>query len=99
MTALNVSLIIDTFSFAVMLVAILLCFIRMVKGPSLPDQVVALDLTVNIVISAIAIFAILNHLPVLIDVIIALALIIFLGTVSFAQLIEWRVIKQEKKHD
>ena len=69
--------------------AMILCFIRMMKGPTLPDRVVALDLLANILISAIILYSMMRHQPVYIDVVIALALIIFLGTVAFAKLIDW----------
>jgi multicomponent Na+:H+ antiporter subunit F len=71
-------------------IAIVVCFIRLLHGPSLPDRVVALDLLANLFISATVLYSIINNNSVYIDVVIALALIIFLGTVAFAQLIEAR---------
>ncbi len=73
--------------FMLLCVAIAVCFLRLMLGPSLPDRVVALDLLANILISVIVIYSIITQQPVYIDVVIALALIIFLGTVAFAQLI------------
>ena len=78
------------FSLSLVMLSVLICFIRMIIGPVLPDRVVALDLTANILISFIAIFSVLTNQPVYIDVVIALALIIFLSTVAFAKLIAWQ---------
>lgn len=75
--------------FIMLSIAMLFCFIRLIKGPSLSDRVVALDLLASLLISTIVIFSILTHESVYIDVVIALALIIFLGTVAFAKLISW----------
>lgn len=72
---------------AFVMLSILFCFLRMVFGPTFADRVVALDLTMNVLISIIALYGIISAQPVFLDVVIALALIIFLSTVSFAQFI------------
>jgi multicomponent Na+:H+ antiporter subunit F len=71
-------------------VAIVLAFVRFVRGPSLPDRVVALDLIATLGIGVIAVYAIATDQPVFLDVAIVLALISFLGTVAFAYYIERR---------
>ncbi len=76
------------FSIGLVILSLITSFVRMSLGPSLPDRVVALDLSVNMIISFIAIYSITAEQPIYMDVVIALALIIFLGTVAFAQLIE-----------
>lgn len=78
------------------MIASVLGFIRMFIGPVLPDRVVALDLTANLLISFIAIYSVITNQSVYIDVVIALALIVFLTTVAFANLIEWQSSKQTK---
>jgi len=69
-------------------VAILLAAVRLIRGPSLPDRVVALDLISILVAGTIAIYAIASGQPVFLDVATILALIGFLGTVAFARYIE-----------
>jgi len=76
--------------FAILCIAIVLCSIRLLIGPSIPDRVVALDLLAVLLIATISVFCILVGQPIYIDVVIALALVIFLGTVAFAQLLGWR---------
>ncbi len=68
-----------------------LAFIRLVRGPSLPDRVVAIDLVVALAIGIIASYAILFNQPAFLDVAIIIALISFLGTIAFAYYIERRV--------
>lgn len=59
-------------------------FVRLVRGPSLPDRVVAFDLLSTVVIGMLAAYAVAMDLPVFLDVTIVLALLSFLGTVGFA---------------
>jgi multicomponent Na+:H+ antiporter subunit F len=68
--------------------AMLLTFVRLAKGPSLPDRVVALDLLAVLAMGMAAVYAIAMNQPVFLDVAIVLALISFLGTVAFAYYIE-----------
>jgi multicomponent Na+:H+ antiporter subunit F len=72
-------------------VAVILAFVRLVRGPSLPDRVVALDLMSTLGIGIIAAYAIATEQPVFLDVASVLALITFLGTVAFAYYLERRV--------
>lgn len=84
------------FSLSIVMLSVVICFIRMIIGPVLPDRVVALDLTANLLISFIAIYSVITNQPVYIDVVIALALIVFLTTVAFANLIAWQSSIQKK---
>jgi multicomponent Na+:H+ antiporter subunit F len=70
--------------------ALLLTFARLVRGPTLPDRVIALDLLAAIIVGFTAVYAIETEQPVFLDAAIVIALIIFLGTVAFAQYIERR---------
>lgn len=74
----------------VLIVALALAFVRLVRGPSLPDRVVTLDLIGTIVVGIIAVYAVATDQPVFIDAAIVLALIVFLGTVAFARYTEQR---------
>lgn len=70
--------------------AIVLAFIRLLAGPSLPDRVVALDLITTIGIGIIAAYGIGAEQPVFLDVAIVVALISFVGTIAFAAYVERR---------
>lgn len=76
-----------------LILAQLLAFIRLVRGPSLPDRVVALDLIGTTAAGIIAVYAIANQQPVYIDVAIVMALVIFLGTIAFARFVEKRITR------
>lgn len=70
---------------------VLLAFVRLWRGPSLPDRVVALDLIASLSICIIAVYGMGTAQPVLLDVAIVLALLSFLGTIAFARYLERRV--------
>lgn len=74
----------------VLSLALLLTFARLLRGPSLPDRVIALDMTATLSIGVVAVYALVTSQPVLLDVTIFLALLVFLGTVGFAYYIEHR---------
>ena len=69
-------------------VALLLAFVRLARGPSLPDRVVALDLVSILAAAIAATYAVAAAQAVFLDVAIVLALISFLGTVAFARYVE-----------
>ena len=73
-----------------LMVTVALAFIRLRKGPSLPDRVVALDLLTTVGIAVVAVYAIVEDQPVLLDVATVLALISFLGTIAFAYFVDLR---------
>lgn len=63
---------------------LLITFVRVVLGPSLPDRVVALDLMATFIIAISAAYAVTSGEPSYLDAAVVLALITFLGTVAFA---------------
>ena len=60
---------------------------RVIKGPTLPDRIVALDMLVAIAIGFIAVIAIKTGFNLYIDIAIALGLVGFLATVAFARFV------------
>ena len=60
---------------------------RIVKGPTLPDRILGLDMLVAIAIGFIAVIGIKTGYTLYVDVAIALGLVGFLATVAFARFI------------
>lgn len=77
----------------VLSLSVVLIFVRFVKGPSLSDRVIALDLLITTGIGIIALYSIINNKPTFLDIAMILALIAFLGTVAFSYYME----RREKK--
>ncbi len=80
-------------------IALLLGFVRLFLGPSLPDRVLALDLITMIGIGIIALYAIATDRSVLLDVAIALGLILFLATVAFATFFERSTLARRRRRE
>jgi multicomponent Na+:H+ antiporter subunit F len=78
---------ITTLIFALLTVAMFLAFFRLLRGPSLPDRVVALDLMATLAVGFIAMYAVAAEQAIFLDVAALLALIAFLATVAFAHYI------------
>lgn len=71
-----------------LILAMFMAFVRLVRGPSLPARVVALDMMGALAVGIIAVYAVTTGQPIFLDVAIVLALIGFLGTVAFAYFVE-----------
>ncbi|AGP35945.1 MULTISPECIES: monovalent cation/H+ antiporter complex subunit F [Sorangium] len=69
---------------AVVTVAFVVAFIRLLLGPSLPDRVVAMDLMATVGSGGIALYAMVTDQGILLDAVMVLSLIFFLGTIAFA---------------
>jgi multicomponent Na+:H+ antiporter subunit F len=61
---------------------------RVIKGPSVPDRVIALDgLGINLV-AIIGILSIILRTSVFLDIILLIGVLAFIGTVAFAKYLE-----------
>ncbi len=69
-------------------VALLLAFVRLVKGPTLPDRIVAMDLFGVLVVGVIVVLGGSSGVPATLDAAIVIALVGFLGTVAYASYVE-----------
>lgn len=68
--------------------AMVIAFVRLAKGPSVPDRVVSLDTITVLAVAFSGLFAIASGEAAFLDVAIALALVAFLATVAFARFAE-----------
>ena len=69
-------------------VALLVAFIRLVKGPTLPDRIVAMDLFGVLVVGVIVVLAGSSGVRATLDAAIVIALVGFLSTVAYATYVE-----------
>ena len=81
-------------TFGLLLVGMFCAFVRMVRGPSLADRVVALDMLTLLMVAFAGVYVVATGKSAFLDVAIALALIGFLGTVAFA-----RYAERSVRHD
>ncbi|MCM8570944.1 cation:proton antiporter [Gramella jeungdoensis] len=74
----------------VLVIAAVLIFWRFIKGPSIADKVIALDLLITTGIGIIAVYSIIYNHSTLMDTALILALIAFLSTVALSYYLEKR---------
>lgn len=67
-----------------------LCLLRLVRGPSLADRIVALDALLILIVTGIAVDAARTGEGTYLDVLVVAALLGFVGTVNVARFIERR---------
>ncbi|MEQ8479627.1 MAG: cation:proton antiporter [Hoeflea sp.] len=72
---------------AILCLAFLVTIFRIVRGPTLPDRILGLDMLVAIAIGFIAVVGIKTGYTLYVDVAIALGLVGFLATVAFARFV------------
>ena len=69
-------------------VALIVAFVRLVKGPTLPDRIVAMDLLGVLVVGLIVVLAGWSGVRATLDAAIVIALVGFLSTVAYATYVE-----------
>ena len=67
--------------------AALLTVVRIIRGPTVLNRIVALDVLVSIIISALGLEAAYNEHTTTVPIMVALALIGFVGSVSVARFV------------
>ena len=77
-------------AFALLLLAVVGAFVRVVRGPALADRVIALDLLSVALVAFAGVYAAQSGEIAFLDVSLALALVAFFTTVVFARYIEQR---------
>lgn len=65
--------------------SIILAFVRLALGPSLPDRIIALDMMTVSITAFCALFAISRNDATFLDIVIVLALVGFIATVAMAR--------------
>lgn len=71
-------------------ISLLIALYRLVRGPTLPDRILAMDLLSFLVIAYIAVLVVRTENVAFLDAGSALALITFVSTVAFARYIDGR---------
>jgi multicomponent Na+:H+ antiporter subunit F len=79
-------------AFVALIMSFLLTVVRLVRGPSVADRVVALDSLFILGMAFIAVYVIATGRDVYLDIAIALGLVGFLATVAYARFVfqRWR---------
>jgi multicomponent Na+:H+ antiporter subunit F len=71
-----------------------LCLYRIVRGPSIPDRMVAIDILGILVVGICALLAVITDKHFLIDIGIAWIILSFIGTLTLAKYLEGRKLNE-----
>lgn len=77
-------------------ITIIVALFRIIRGPSMPDRVVALDMIGVTLLSMIAIVSILLKTKAFLEVILILGILSFIGTIAFSKYLERGEIIERK---
>lgn len=83
-------------SFILVMLSLAVAFVRLARGPSLADRVVALDMMTVSIIAVCGVAAVATGVYALLDVALVLALVGFLATVALARFAERREDRQRE---
>ncbi|NHN33228.1 Na(+)/H(+) antiporter subunit F1 [Paenibacillus agricola] len=86
-------------SLGILSLAIIGCMYRLLKGPSIPDRIAALDTIGVLLLSMIAIISILLKTFAYFDIILVIGILTFIGTTAFARYIERGVVIESGDDD
>lgn len=75
-------------AYLILSLALAFGFARLVRGPSLPDRVVALELVASLTVGFIAVYVLASGRTAFLDVAMVLALTAFLAAIAFARYLE-----------
>lgn len=67
--------------------SLILTLVRVLRGPTVADRVVALDLATTLIVGIIALDAIVTHQHLFLRIAVVITIVSFLGTVAFANFI------------
>lgn len=67
---------------------IILCLLRMLKGPTAPDRAVALDTALTVTTATLVLFGFIFGRYILLDISLVYAVLAFIGSVLIARFLE-----------
>ncbi len=73
---------------SIMTAGILLCLLRLLKGPTAPDRAAAMDTACTVTTALLVLLALFFGRPVYLDVALVYALLMFMGQVAIARYLE-----------
>jgi multicomponent Na+:H+ antiporter subunit F len=81
-----------TIALIIMSLSVAVCFVRVIKGPTMSDRILALDTIGITMIGIIGIIMIIQNTLAYAEVILVIAILAFIGTIALAKFIEGGVV-------
>ncbi|MCI3923643.1 Na(+)/H(+) antiporter subunit F1 [Paenibacillus sp. TRM 82003] len=87
------------FALVVLSLSVLGSLYRVLKGPSMPDRIIALDMIGIHLISIITIVSIMLRTEAYVELVLLIGIVAFLGTIAFSKYIERGVVIEHDRND
>ncbi|NIO20165.1 MAG: cation:proton antiporter [Candidatus Aenigmarchaeota archaeon] len=76
-------------------VAAIICIIRFIKGPTLPDRIIAIDAMSSLVIGIIALLSLYFGNQLFLDIAIVYAILVFIGNLAVSKYLMGKKLHEE----
>lgn len=86
----SISVVVLVVTFSFLLAALVLAFIRLLKGPSINDRIAAMDVIAIVVMAFIVVYSVLIEKEIYFDLPVIISLISFIGTVAVSTYLKHR---------
>ncbi|MBW6534658.1 MAG: hypothetical protein K0B11_06590 [Mariniphaga sp.] len=86
----NISIVVLIITFSFLLAALVLAFVRLLRGPSVNDRIAAMDVIAVIVMAFILTYSIMVNKAIYLDLPVIISLISFIGTVAVSTYLKHR---------
>ncbi|WP_372950083.1 monovalent cation/H+ antiporter complex subunit F [Mariniphaga sp.] len=86
----SISIVVLIITFSFLLAALVLAFIRLLKGPSINDRIAAMDVIAIVVMGFIVVYSVLIEKEIYLDLAVIISLISFIGTVAVSTYLKHR---------
>ena len=90
--------IVVTIALLALAIAMVCLIYRVIKGPTAPDRVIALDAIGINLVAIIALVSIMLKTSAFLDIILLIAILAFIGTVTFSKYLEKGVIVEHDRN-
>lgn len=86
----SISIVVLIITFSFLLAALVLAFIRLLKGPSINDRIAAMDVIAIVVMGFIVVYSVLIDNDIYLDLPVIISLISFIGTIAVSTYLKHR---------
>ena len=86
----NISIVVLIITFSFLLAALILAFVRLLRGPSINDRIAAMDVIAVVVMAFILTYSIMVNKAIYLDLPVIISLISFIGTVAVSTFLKHR---------
>jgi len=86
----SISVVVLIISFSFLLAALILSFVRLLRGPTINDRIAAMDVIAVIVMAFVLVYSVLIQKSIYLDLPVIISLISFIGTVAISTYLKHR---------